>query len=844
MPRPSARPAAGELITSGPQRVLQLFWSLPLASAAGAALVVFLWIHPIPLLALAFVAAVLIASLLHRHAWLCLLPALVPVVDLAPRTGQIFLTESDALVLAILLVLALRMAWQGARGTRMLRPGPDGDASFNLGVGRLLLLTVFAISYLVSTDWWGLGGFWSDLSPPAGYFSALNGPRLAKGYLFALLLIPFLWSALARDTRGALRALMAGLLTGLMLLALVTIWERWLFVGFSNFSADYRTTALFWEANVGGAMIDAWLALTVPILIWLALRVNKPLPALAVLAALALAGYAVFTTFSRGVYIGLAAGVAIMLLLLLMQARRRGWRWKTHPGALGLLLCTLGIAALLPAVFATGGYRGLAATIAAVVLLYLAAPVAATQSVRGWMIAILLLMVGAILSAGFWLLLPRGVYLVFGLGFVVALLLLTMTPLRIINSARLTNMDVAPLALGAAIWTVLNAALVTVYWSEGTGLLPAGLFAAAAVAVLSGLRWRPDWCWRPDISGSTGVLLSLGALGMLVLITGTYYASERFSTVSEDLAGRELHWSQGASLPRNNTERWLGIGTGQFAQRFFWSMPDDEVPGTHQLVSSDGQTYLQLIAGHHVMGFGEMYRVTQRVDTALQGPFTGYVRARAIDGGRLHLEICRKHLLYDGGCALQRVQIPEGGEWAEVAFSFDHQRLGEQGFPPRPTAFSMASAVRDSDIEVAEIVMTDARGEQLLRNTDFRDGSDFWFFSSDRNHLPWHAKNLWLHYAVEQGWLGVVLFSAIYILALYRLTLGAAAAVAWAPPLAGGLIAFGTVGLFDSLVDAPRITLLMSLILILALGLRGPRRKWRRPDVSGRALTGDADAAP
>lgn len=819
MARPPANPAKNDLMVSGPQRVLQILWSLPLATAAGAALFVFLRIHPMPLPALAFVCVMLIASLLHRHAWLFLLPALLPVVDQAPRTGQIFITESDALVLAILLVLALRMAWQAVRGSRSPQPPPDSDASFRLGVGRLTLLSLFAVSYLISTHWWELSGLWSETSPQAGYFSSLNGPRLAKGYLFALLLIPFLWSALARDNKNALRVLMAGLLTGLMLVALATIWERWLFVGFSNFSSDYRTTALFWEANVGGAMIDAWLALTVPFLIWLALHVRQPLTAMVVLAGLALAGYAVFTTFSRGLYVGLAAGVAITLLLLLLQARRRGWNWRSHAGATGLLLCTIAIAALLPAVFATGGYRGLAATIAVAFLLYLVAPAAATRSRRGWIIAILLLVLGTVLSAVFLLLVPRGVYLVFGLSVVVAFVLLASTRL-----SRL-DMDVGALALGAVLWAVINAGLVTVYWSEGTGWVPAGLFVAAAVTVLLGLRWRPALSWQPDVPGGLGVLLSLGALGMLVLITGTYYASERFSTVSQDLSGRERHWSLGASLPYGGSERWLGIGTGQFAQRFFWSMPADEVPGTHQLISTEEGTYLQLIAGHHVMGFGEMYRLTQRIDPAVQGPFSGYVRARTVDGGRLHVEICRKHLLYEGGCALTRVQIPEGGEWAELTFSFDHQRLGEQLLPARPTAFSIASANRDLDIDVAEIVITDARGEQLLRNTDFSAGSDFWFFSSDRNHLPWHAKNLWLHYLVEQGWLGAAVFSVLYVMALYRLTLGAAKAVAWAPPLAGALIAFGTVGLFDSLVDAPRITLLMSLTMLLALGLcRPPRR--------------------
>tara|TARA_R110002110_G_scaffold76898_1_gene202284 strand:+ start:26900 stop:29305 length:2406 start_codon:yes stop_codon:yes gene_type:complete len=781
--------------------------------AAFAGLMVFLWVHPLPLPALVFVGAVIVACLLHRHAWLCLLPALLPVADRAAWTGQIFLTESDALVLAILLVLALRLTLRAARGVRTRSPR-SGATGFSLGVGRLLLLSLLAVSYLVSTDWTAFSEIWSGVSRPAGYFSALNGPRLAKGFLFALLLLPFLWRALDRDGEGALRALLAGLLAGLMLVALATVWERWLFVGLSNFSADYRTTALFWEVNVGGAMLDAWLALTVPFLVWLALRVRRPLPAAAVLVALALAGYAVFTTFSRGLYLGLGVGLLGMFVLLAAQAWRGDRQVLLRPDLAVLLLAALGLAFLLPMVFATGGYRGLAAAAVATLLAWLVAPVASVQPYRGWLAAFLLLVPGVLISAAFTVLVPKGVYIVYSVSAVLALWLL-FGPVP-----RRSYIDIAPLALGSVLWVAVNAALVTRYWSEGEGWLVGWLFAGLLLAVLLVLRWRPALCWQPDVAGGIRVLMGLGALMLLVLVTGTYYASERFSTVDRDLAGRESHWSLAASLPEGPGEHWLGIGTGKFAQSYFWKVDDDSIPGTHQLLMEDGNTLLRLGGPRHVLGFGELYRVTQSVNSLLEGPFTGHLRARAASGGRIHLEICRKHLLYAAGCATHKVALPASGAWTEFQFTFDQQRLGTRGLIPRPTRFSIANATRSRAVDIGSLELTDADGRELLRNTRFEEGADSWFFTSDRHHLPWHAKNLWLHYYVEQGWFGTLAFTAIYLLVLYRLVRGRAVRVAWSPPLTGALVAFGAVGMFDSLVDAPRITLLFFMLLAVASGLR------------------------
>ncbi len=62
---------------------------------------------------------------------------------------------------------------------------------------------------------------------------------------------------------------------GLGTVSLAAIWERMAFPGLLNFSADYRTTALFWEMHVGGAALDGFLVLTLPFAVLLMLRSKR-----------------------------------------------------------------------------------------------------------------------------------------------------------------------------------------------------------------------------------------------------------------------------------------------------------------------------------------------------------------------------------------------------------------------------------------------------------------------------------------------------------------------------------------------------------------------------------------
>jgi hypothetical protein len=114
-------------------------------------------------------------------------------------------------------------------------------------------------------------------------------------------------------------------------------------------------------------------------------------------------------------------------------------------------------------------------------------------------------------------------------------------------------------------------------------------------------------------------------------------------------------------------------------------------------------------------------------------------------------------------------------------------------------------------------------GDNLLNNGDFSRGLDRWNFTSDE-HLAWHVKQIGLAVLFDLGVFGLVVMGVLTILAVWR-----AARDAWRGGMAqaaslAALSAFIAVGLFDSLVDAPRFLFLFLTVCWLALTVAAPQQ--------------------
>jgi hypothetical protein len=219
------------------------------------------------------------------------------------------------------------------------------------------------------------------------------------------------------------------------------------------------------------------------------------------------------------------------------------------------------------------------------------------------------------------------------------------------------------------------------------------------------------------------------------------------------------------------------------------------------------------------------------------------VRAPSTQAG-LEASLCEKVLFNSRKCQWLKVDVEPGGqEWQSRTQAFDSGEVGAgNALTRRPVQFSLYNPAPGTVVEVSRVRLLDERGLDLLSNGDFARGGDFWFFKSG-DHLFWHAKNLWVHLLFEQGWLGLMAFALILVLALVRLGRSVARGALQSTVLLASTSAWIVVGGVDSLVDAPRLALLVYGLLFIGAaweaaprahaGHRGRRRHHPRPHGAG-----------
>ncbi|WP_431049763.1 hypothetical protein [Roseateles sp. L2-2] len=819
-----------------------------------------LWLmrhYPVePIAATALWAAIAVAGFFGWRVLPLLVPALVPVIGFAPWTGWITFEELDLLVLAI--------AAGGYTAIALTAP-PHKPVAWRYRTLRWraavrVLMAVFALSAFIAI-WRGFDqaggvdfGFWQGFQEP------MNSLRAGKSFFLVLMLLP-LWQK-ASDLRpsSVQRLSRAAWVLVLITTSLGALWERWVYTGLLDFSTDYRTTSLFWEMNVGGASLDGALALSLPFAMLWAMRERRPLRFVAALAVLLLAFYASLTTFSRGVYLAVPAGMALCAILWAVQRREAPETPRQDPsasgsfpgagskvplgGAIGVIAGTALAAWVL---FGAGGYRALLALAGSVAVL-LAMPASRAAWPRGQMRALLVLSIVpalmlALLGGLLIDLVPKGAYLIDGVVVLIGL------GLAWLWRGGLTQPSQA-FAL-AAVWmaSLAGAGLVATHWGGGRDAIGiAAVLTLLAVAWIA-TQWSPrvgaglrTASWRVRGLVWTACLL---ACAVVAALGGGAYIGQRMSTGQQDFEGRLEHWRVSLGLLKSMDEWLLGKGSGRYPASFANGGPFDERVGDYRLnpprseVPASGlpgaepfpHPTVTLTSGLHTMGNGEMFRLSQRVP-AVSGEVAATVMLRTQFKTQLRVEVCEKFLLYPMRCVDREAVVePKGGAWQPVQLKLGQAPadFGGPAWAPRRLVASVTQNWRGGVIEIASISIVDSVHGPVLRNGDFNDGLARWFFTSDRNHMPFHMKSLPAHVLFEQGLFGLALWTSLLVTVLVRLSFGAGRHHPLSPAVVGGLAGFVIVGLFDSLIDAPRIAFLFYALMALGLGLRASSRKSHRP---------------
>ncbi|WP_422018001.1 hypothetical protein [Roseateles sp.] len=808
------------------------------------------WHHPLsgPLALAAWGVAVLLAALFWVKTPVLVLAPL-PLIGLAPWTGWITFEELDLLVTACgcggYLAYALQL------NARDRAPAWRHALSYSPAVLLLVVALALSAAWSVKRGFADAGGFqfgWFH-----GYHEAMNSVRNAKAIFLVLALLPLWTAAAAARPRSFSRGVLLGLVVALAGGSAAALWERVAYTGLLDFSTDYRTTALFWEMHVGGAALDGFLVMTLPFALLALLRTRSPWRFAIGLVIMLLAAYACLTTFSRGVYLALPLALVPMVMLADAQRRRAA---AAEPDSSHLdstfgavdaplprlakfgALAMAGAFALAAAlVFGGGGYRGLLALFF-VMLILLTMPASLWRPTVGQRLTALLMggVLALLLGAASWALslaVPKAAYVLN----VVALL--CCAALRWRDAPGQARPLYVLLVTTAWFWLLATMVIVADYWGGTAGRWTA-LAAGVALAGLWAAMLLEPRLWPLQGAGSSGkagwrkrALLVAGLMLVMAIVAalgGGAYLRDRVATWKEDGQTRLTHWHDSLQLLHGGRQWVLGKGSGRFVPSNFYDGPLSSQIGDYRLRRDDGESYLALAAGKHMLGRGEMLRISQRMTAPAPGPVTVTLVSRTAADANLVLQVCEKNLIYPDNCSeagvLLKPQRASGvqdgvGAWQTTQFKLGPvPALGGDWWAPRFVTFSMALDTRGARVDVSRIAMQDAQGRQLLANGDFNREMARWFFSSDRHHLPWHVKNAALHVLFEQGLVGVTLLGCAYLLALTRLSFGRGRDHPLAPAIVAALIGFGAVGAFDSLLDAPRIGFIFFTLLLLGLGLR------------------------
>ena len=381
-------------------------------------------------------------------------------------------------------------------------------------------------------------------------------------------------------------------------------------------------------------------------------------------------------------------------------------------------------------------------------------------------------------------------YLVFALPFAWALLLQEKK-----IWIRAAALSVFLLAIYALITTV----------ARGGILALVVVFAVLALGVYRTLRARG---MSHNLRYTASAVLIAGVLLVIAGLSSATFLQHRFTQTETDAQTRFAHWTHALGLLQNNWgERLFGAGLGTFPGRYFYANFDSSL-GNYRYQTEGSNRYLSLNSG------GTLY-MAQSVTVMPDTPYTLELDVRSNDQTKqLDVPICEKKLLNSHLCQWLSVPVTPGQGWQHRSIAFSSDQVGQGAWwAKRPVQLSIYNPQDKGVVDVDNIRLLDRSGVNLISNGDFTQGGDYWFFKSG-DHLPWHIKNMWVHLAFEQGLVGLAIFCALIIAAVWRLMRGFWAgeplATVWLAAISGLL----TIGVVDSLLDAPRLAMLLVLALL------------------------------
>ncbi len=296
-------------------------------------------------------------------------------------------------------------------------------------------------------------------------------------------------------------------------------------------------------------------------------------------------------------------------------------------------------------------------------------------------------------------------------------------------------------------------------------------------------------------------VIMLMVLVVAIPIVSGKFAQARLLTIELDYQTRLKHWKEAIDMVDGAwTTKVFGMGIGKFPITYYLTHSEEALSGWYRILNDEGQSYIRL-------GVGQGLYIDQAILSSLKFPLTVSFKVRASSpNSQVAFTVCQKWLLSSVNCSWQASLITRSNKWLDQQVTINQGQVDiatKLSFVPYFFSFANPS---QAVIDISEIRLLSNQGQNILSNSSFQDGLDRWFFQSDQ-HLPWHAKNLFLAIYFDQGLFGLMVFVALFSLSV----IGAIRTRQEHWALA--LIAFIIVGLFDSLVDSPRFVFLLMVLI-------------------------------
>lgn len=540
---------------------------------------------------------------------------------------------------------------------------------------------------------------------PNPYYSFDYAIKVLKGFVYAFLIAVIAFAQYQQNPTKMKKNMFLGSWLGSLILFIIVLWERHTLVTLVNFenwwsvaaslldfTSSYRVTGLLSDMHTGGEAFDGILMALFFINLMSLSFYSKSNKKYLALLALLLVTYCILVGFTRATYAAIFVGTCFYGVVT--------WRHNVHKFSISRweIFAYCGVLLLCFGVFKLSGFGGFAVTILMLLALATAAIIAARMKLA-----------------------PVYVY----------------------------AMQV-PLILGAIYMALAQQGASK--WVEQTGITSAIL--AGAIVAIALLLLFIFANFKRHIAFKAVSLTSLAVI--LSLVFGTYQFNSRVGSTYADIFTRFAHWQ--TVVDSSNTgwmTTFIGNGMGAFPYNYVLSEPD--------VLKQVGS--FQVAKEQLVLGFGGDLTFAQRVKIPERKTLNVQFDAvsKETDEAIIELAICQRNIIYssnfNANCLRKSVKVNRDATSPSFQIEMPLSGLKHLDSPlfQWPWTFAVTNLTEGEIIYLDNLRLTQVGSPvNLLNNADFANGTSYWFFYNDYEHLPWHIKNIYLAIFYQAGVIGLV----------------------------------------------------------------------------------------